>query len=275
MRLIGRGLSKGVGESEVIVSRKPVSFLGGVDAKTGRIIDENSDIHDENISGKVFAFPEGRGSTVGSYVIYGLALSGCAPVAILNEKSEVVVAVGVIISEIPLVDKVDISLLRTGDEVVVNGSDGSVDVENVEETHVVTSFMENNGEILILKRSEYVGTYQGKWAGVSGYVEEGEIPQERAIKEIEEEVGLKEPYLIRKGELVLSRADERIWIIHPYLFHTDSRHIELDWEHTDHKWIDPKRVNEFDTVPRLEKTLGSVVHGMKWAERSRKNTTLR
>ncbi|MCK4445130.1 MAG: DUF126 domain-containing protein [Thermoplasmata archaeon] len=274
MKIIGRGLSKGKAESEVIVSREPVSFLGGVDAETGRIIDERSDIFGENIGGKVFAFPEGRGSTVGSYVIYGLALNGCAPVAILNEKSEAVVAAGVIISEIPLVDRVNISLLRTGDRVEVNGDDGSVDVKDVEETHVVTSFIENDGKILILKRSEYVGTYQGKWAGVSGYVEEGEVPLERAVREIEEEVGLREPTLVTEGELVLSRDESRVWIIHPYLFHTESRDIELDWEHTGHEWVDPERVSEFDTVPRLEKTLGNVLQETRLAQGSRKNTTL-
>ncbi len=66
MILKGRGLSKGKGEADVIVSRESVSFLGGVDPKTGKIIDENSDIFGESIGGKVFAFPEGKGSTVGS-----------------------------------------------------------------------------------------------------------------------------------------------------------------------------------------------------------------
>lgn len=259
MKIKGRGLSKGKAESETIVSRVPVSFLGGVEPETGRIIDKRSDIFGENISGKVFAFPEGRGSTVGSYVLYGLALNGCAPAAILNEKSEVVVATGVVISNIPLVDGVDISLLRTGDRVSVDGDDGSVEIMNVQETHVVTSFLENGGEILILKRSEYVGTYQGKWAGVSGYVEDGEVPLERAIKEIEEEVGLSGLQLVREGEPVVSRNEMNIWIIHPYLFHTDSRVIELDWEHTEHRWIDPGRLHDFDTVPRLEKTLCSVL----------------
>ncbi len=259
MKIVGRGLSKGKIESDVIVSRQPVSFLGGVDPETGRIIDEKSDIFGEKIGGKVFAFPEGRGSTVGSYTIYGLALNGCAPAAILNEKSEVVVATGVIISNIPLVDKVDIALLRTGDRVQVDGTDGTVDVKDVQEIHVVTSFIENEGEILILKRSEYVGTYQGKWAGVSGYVEENEVPLERAINEIEEEVGLRDLQMIREGEPVLSRNEKNVWIIHPYLFHTESREVELDWEHTEHRWVEPGKVLEFDTVPRLEKTLGRVI----------------
>lgn len=261
MILKGRGLSKGKGEAEVIVSRESVSFLGGVDPKTGKIIDENSDIFGDSIGGKVFAFPEGKGSTVGSYVIYGLALNGCAPAAILNEKSEVIVATGVIISGIPLVDEVDIGLLRTGDRVEVNGEDGKVDIRDLEETHVVTSFIENEGRILILKRSELVGAYQGLWAGVSGYLEENETPLKRAMKEIEEETGLENPKLVVEGEPVMSRDDTRIWVIHPYMFHCDSREVTLDWEHTDHRWINPSSVDEFDTVPRLSRTLENVVRG--------------
>jgi predicted aconitase with swiveling domain/ADP-ribose pyrophosphatase YjhB (NUDIX family) len=260
--LKGRGLSKGEGEAEAIVSKEPVSFLGGVDAKTGKIIDEKSDIFGESIAGKVFVFPEGKGSTVGSYVIYGLALNGCAPVAILNEKSEVVVATGVIISGIPLVDNVDIDLLRSGDSVGVNGDSGEVDLKNLEETHVVTSFIENEGDILILKRSELVGTYQGLWAGVSGYLENDETPLTRAQKEIEEEIGLRNPELVVEGEPILTRDDKRIWVIRPYLFRSDSRDITLDWEHTDCAWIRPSQMAEYETVPRLSTSLQRVARGV-------------
>lgn len=266
MILKGRGLSKGEGKAEAIVSREPVSFLGGVDPRTGKIIDEKSDIFGENVAGKVFVFPEGKGSTVGSYVIYGLALNGCAPVAILNEKSEVVVATGVIISEIPLVDDVDIGLLRTGDLVEVNGDDGTVDLKNLEETHVVTSFIENESEILLLKRSELVGTYQGLWAGVSGYLENEEIPLKRAMKEIEEEIGLRDPELVVEGEPILTRDDKRIWVVHPYLFHSDTRDITLDWEHTNHEWIRPSQMAEYETVPRLSRSLQKVAHGVSVSE---------
>lgn len=267
-----RGLSKGTGEAELIVSNEPISFLGGVDPGTGRIIDENSDIFGECIGGKVFAFPEGKGSTVGSYVIYGLALSGFAPAAILNERSEVIVATGVIISGIPLVDKVDIGLLRTGDYVRVDGRNGIVDIKDLEETHVVTSFIVNEGKVLLLKRSDLVGTYQGLWSGVSGYMEEDEEPLDRAKMEIEEETGLVNPELVVEGEPVMSRDDTRVWVIHPYMFHTDSKEVTLDWEHTEHKWIDPGSVDEYDTVPRLPRTLGSVVHGLTVKESKKRQS---
>ncbi|UCD92226.1 MAG: DUF126 domain-containing protein [Methanobacteriota archaeon] len=263
MILKGRGLSKGTGEANLIVSSEPVSFLGGVDAKSGRIIDERSDVFGESIAGKVFAFPSGKGSTVGSYVLYGLVINDCAPVAILNERSEVVVTVGVIISGIPLVDCLDLSLLRTGDMVEVNGDEGSVNVEGVEEVHVVTSFLENEGKILLLKRSELVGTYQGMWAGISGYLEKGDEAVERAVIEIEEEVGISSPRLLKEGKPVSSRDENTLWVVHPFLFHVDSPKVKLDWEHKEHKWIPQSQIPEFETVPRLIKAFEAVVQGLR------------
>ena len=75
MELKGRAISKGIVEGIAIVSKKPFSFLGGVDEE-GNIIDKESDLYGQSLKGKIFVFPYGRGSTVGSYVIYGLARGG-------------------------------------------------------------------------------------------------------------------------------------------------------------------------------------------------------
>ena len=68
-----------------------------------------------------WCFPTGKGSTVGSYVLYQLAAAGLAPVAIINAESEPIVAVGAIIGDIPMVDRVPIETIRTGDRVRVDG----------------------------------------------------------------------------------------------------------------------------------------------------------
>lgn len=73
MKLKGKGIGKVVVEGEVIVSRKPLSFLGGVDPETGTITDPESDIKGESITGKILVFPKGKGSTVGSYILYALS----------------------------------------------------------------------------------------------------------------------------------------------------------------------------------------------------------
>ncbi len=113
-RIRCRSICKGFAEGEVVVSRKNFSFLGDVDPETGIIKAEDSDVFGESISGKIFAFPSGRGSTVGTFVLLRMKKNNTAPIGIINERTEPIIAVGAIISEIPLVDSMDISVLRTG-----------------------------------------------------------------------------------------------------------------------------------------------------------------
>jgi 8-oxo-dGTP diphosphatase len=131
----------------------------------------------------------------------------------------------------------------------------------LEEKKVVTCFLESGGEILILRRSQQVGTYRGRWAGVSGYVET--TPDEQALVEIEEEAGLsrEDIELIRKGE-PLTAEDEELgvrWLVHPYLFHISDRDkVRIDWEHKEARWIKPHEIANYQTVPMLEETLARV-----------------
>ena len=132
---------------------------------------------------------------------------------------------------------------------------------NLQENHVVTCFLESNGEILLLRRSERVGSYQGRWAGVSGYIEK--TADEQALTEIEEEAGLCEEdlQLIKKGK-PLAVEDEKLgvrWVVHPYLFHIKDRgKVKIDWEHKETRWIAPKDIANYQTVPMLKETLERV-----------------
>lgn len=131
MNLEGRRLTMKKGashpiEGELIKSDGPISFLGDVDPTTGTINDRKSNLYGQTIKDKVFAFPMGKGSTVGSYIMYRLSKNGCAPRAIINTKSETIVAVGAVISDIPLVDRIDLGKLRTGQCVRITG--GKVEV---------------------------------------------------------------------------------------------------------------------------------------------------
>lgn len=129
------------------------------------------------------------------------------------------------------------------------------------ERHVVTCFLESNGEILLLRRSRRVGSYQGRWAGVSGYVDT--TPDDQALTEIREETGLQpeDLELLRKGE-PLPVEDEELgvrWLVHPYLFHIKDRNkIRTDWEHRETRWILPGDIGSFAAVPRLRETLARV-----------------
>jgi len=131
IKLKGRTISRGCAEGEVLISRDPISFLGSVDPKTGIVIEEKHSLAGKSIKGKVLVFPHGKGSTVGSYVMYQLKKNEAAPVAIINLETEPIVAVGAIISEIPLVDKLEknpYEILKDGDTVMVNGSEGYIEL---------------------------------------------------------------------------------------------------------------------------------------------------
>jgi hypothetical protein len=132
-RIKGRKISKGVAEGRALVTKSPISFLGDIDPKTGIVVEPNHELCGRSIAGKVLVFPMGKGSTVGSYVLYQLKKYGLAPAAIINKYSEAIVAVGAIISDIPLVDCLEedpTTSIGTGDKVRVNGTEGYIEVES-------------------------------------------------------------------------------------------------------------------------------------------------
>jgi predicted aconitase with swiveling domain len=131
MILTGRKVMGGTAEGETLVSREPVSFYGGVDPISGCVTEPGHCCCGENISGKVFVFPTGKGSTVGSYVIYRMRKRGTAPVAIINVETEAIIATGCVISNIPLVDKLNpdpIETIKNGMYVRVNADEGLVEI---------------------------------------------------------------------------------------------------------------------------------------------------
>jgi len=115
----GRIISRGKGEGEALTTTQPISFYGGVDPNTGEVIEKGHELQGKTVTGKILIFPNGKGSTVGSYTLYRMKKNGTAPAAIINKECETIVAVGAIISEIPCVDKVDISKIKSGDHVKV------------------------------------------------------------------------------------------------------------------------------------------------------------
>jgi len=121
--LQGRIIKAGQCEGQALVSPEPLSFFGGVDATTGIVVEPGHPLLGQCIAGRVLVFPTAKGSTVGSYILYRLKKAGLAPAGIVNAESESIVAVGAIIAEIPMVDQMDITQIRTGDFVVIDGGD--------------------------------------------------------------------------------------------------------------------------------------------------------
>ncbi len=126
--MTGRSIAPGVARAVALVSREPISFYGGVDAETGTIVEQGHELEGSNVKDRILVFPCGKGSTVGSYVIYGLAKNGVAPQAIVNAETEIIVATGAILAGIPCVDRVDISTIATGDILAVDADKGVVTI---------------------------------------------------------------------------------------------------------------------------------------------------
>ena len=118
--LTGRVIKAGRAEGLALVSPEPIGFFGMVDATTGVVVEKGHSLEGESVAGRVLVFPTGKGSTVGSYSLYRLAKAGLAPAAIINAESEPIVAVGAIISDIPMLDRVDLEQIHSGDRVSVN-----------------------------------------------------------------------------------------------------------------------------------------------------------
>jgi hypothetical protein len=126
MEIRGKCIVPGIVIGNSVVSLEPISFLGDIDPNTGNIIAEGHPLNGLSIAGKVFSFPFGKGSTVGSYVIYQLFKNGKAPAAIINKEAETIVAVGAIISGIPMIHRIDINVIPHGVKLEVNATKGIV-----------------------------------------------------------------------------------------------------------------------------------------------------
>lgn len=125
----GRMINPGKVKGEALVSKEPIGFYGGVDPKTGIVIEKGHELEGECVKDKVLVFPCGKGSTVGPYVIYGLKKNGMAPAAIVNKETETIVATGVILAGIPCVDGIDIDKIKMGDKLIVDADEAKVEFE--------------------------------------------------------------------------------------------------------------------------------------------------
>lgn len=136
MKLLGRTISRGYAEGEAVVSAKSFSFLGDVNVESGMVVADDSDIKGISIKDKIFIFPFGRGSTVGTYVLLRMKKNNTAPKAIINIETEPIIAVGAILAEIPLIDNLTLegkrvnplNYIKSGDYVKVNATEGWVEV---------------------------------------------------------------------------------------------------------------------------------------------------
>jgi len=141
---------------------------------------------------------------------------------------------------------------------------GRINYKNASKAAVLTCFVEYQDKILLLKRSNKVGTYKELWNTVSGYLDELKSLKEKTNEELHEELGISENEIkdITFGD-VYEFTDEDIkktWIIHPVLVKLAKKPtLKIDWEHTEYIWIHPYEITDYTTVPNLDKTLHKII----------------
>jgi len=131
-------------------------------------------------------------------------------------------------------------------------------------TKIVTSFIQDEQKLLILRRSNKVKTMKGLWAGISGIIEKNEEPLTRAKIEIYEETGISEDKirLVKNAEKLRIHSpqyENHEWEIFPFLFEAKNPDIKLNWENSEYTWITIDELKNYNTVPSLEKVLQNLL----------------
>lgn len=261
MILKGKGIGHGIAEGEVILSRTPISFLGGVDPHKGVVIDSSSDIFNKTISGKILAFPHGKGSTVGSYVIYQLLKSGKAPAGIINENAETIVATGAILAGIPMLSGIPLSALSSGDQALLNADNGTLELRGVLEEPIVMAFLMNRDKILLLRHKKKSKLLGGQWLGISEKISAGNDPEDVAIDAVEEQTGLAidRSDIRLRGGIVYVRTGQALLRIVPFMIATSQNEIKLADRYDEFKWLSPSEIGSIKTIVGLDRIIGSLL----------------
>ena len=140
-------------------------------------------------------------------------------------------------------------------------NDGRINYTGADYAPVVVVFVEYDGKILFLKRSDKVQTYKGKWNTVAGYMDEIRPIREKVLGELREELNLNEADISKLciGEAYEEADDEidKVWLITPAIVKLKKApKIKIDWEHTEYRWIKPEEIKDYDSVHGTDKSLG-------------------
>lgn len=143
--------------------------------------------------------------------------------------------------------------------------DGRINYSNSDAAPVITVFIKHRDKILLLKRSDKVSTYRGRWNTVAGYLDELKPIHEKVLEEIREEIGVKKESILsqRIGKTYTFKDPQvnKTWIVHPVLVELKKiPDIKLDWEHTEYKWIKPEELKKFDIVPKIDESLRKAIN---------------
>ena len=130
---------------------------------------------------------------------------------------------------------------------------GQIDYTTARYAPVINCLVTHKGKILIVKRSQDSEYYPGRWAGISGFLDDAKTIQEKVKEELSEELGVKPSQIVRiKTAPVFEyegRNYKKVWIAHPVKVEISTDKIKLDWEAQEYKWILPKEVKNYTFGP--------------------------
>jgi len=151
-----------------------------------------------------------------------------------------------------------LTIIETFSKTLPHFPDGRINYRNSKTAPVINVVLKYKDKVLLLKRSDKVNSYKGKWNTIGGYLD-GVVPLRKKVEEeLKEELkitSLKDAK-ISYGEVYEFHDNEigKTWIIFPVLVEfARMPAVKLDWEHTEYKWIKPGEIGKFDCVPRIEK----------------------
>ncbi|OGG44200.1 hypothetical protein A2841_04160 [Candidatus Kaiserbacteria bacterium RIFCSPHIGHO2_01_FULL_48_10] len=140
---------------------------------------------------------------------------------------------------------------------------GQKDFTNEKRAPIVNCVVQCGGRILVARRSSRMNFYPGFWSGVSGFLDDGKDPQEKAKEELQEELGIGERNIIQIEEGIPFEQEDlkygKVWVVHPVLVKVSADTVVPNWEIEDYKWVDAEEVETFELAPGFERVVAAVL----------------
>jgi len=136
---------------------------------------------------------------------------------------------------------------------------GQVDFTNIRYCPVTNCILIHEDKILLVRRSSQLRLYPGYWNGVSGFLDDNKSVEEKVRQEISEELGYKDEDItsINRGKVLVQESEEykKTWIVFPVLVSVNKKQVKLDWEASDHKWLDTHAALKLKLLPGFKEVI--------------------
>lgn len=129
--LKGRKVVAGRAEGEALVTSETISGWGGINERTGTVIERRHEMRGVSFAGKILVFPGAKGSSGWSAYFHMTRLNGVQPQAMIFTRMTTKIALGAVVTRVPAITELDqdpLTVIETGDWVVVDADAGTVTV---------------------------------------------------------------------------------------------------------------------------------------------------